>query len=52
MNHDFASAKEIVITGLSAGGIGTFLWSNYVKTIVKSPEIVVSVPDSGVYVLF
>ena len=50
--HNFANAKEVVITGLSAGGIGTYLWSNYAKSLVKNPEVVVSIPDSGVFILF
>ena len=52
MNYNFANAEEIIITGLSAGGIGAFLWSSYVKTIVNHPEVVVSIPDSAALVLF
>lgn len=41
-----------MITGLSAGGVGTFLWTNYVRTIIKNPTNVISIPDSGIFPIF
>lgn len=47
--YGLADAKAVVLTGGSAGGIATFLWQNYLKTIVKNPLAVLSIPDSGVF---
>ena len=40
--------NKIVITGVSAGGIATYLYSNYIlaKTITAK---VYSIPDSGLF---
>lgn len=45
----FAQAQKIILTGGSAGGVGTFLWNNYFIDYVKKPDIVHSIPDSGVF---
>lgn len=50
--HSLADANQVIITGLSAGGIGTYLWADYVKTLIKSPESVLAIPDSGIFVLY
>jgi len=45
----FFSAETIVVTGVSAGGAATFLWSNYIyeQSLRKN---VISIPDSGVFI--
>jgi O-palmitoleoyl-L-serine hydrolase len=30
----FSSAKRVVLTGSSAGGMATFIWADYVKTLL------------------
>ena len=48
--HDFFNATTIVITGESAGGLATFLWSNYVYDR-STKKNVYSIPDSGLFLL-
>lgn len=47
----FKNADQIVITGSSAGGIASYIWPNYVRTLVANASNVVSIPDSGVFLL-
>ena len=39
--------NKIVITGVSAGGIATYLWSNHV--VEHSTAKVYAIPDSGMF---
>jgi hypothetical protein len=48
---NFKSASQIIITGSSAGGIATYLWTNYVTTLVNNPSTVISIPDSGIFLI-
>jgi hypothetical protein len=38
-----------MLTGSSAGGVATFLWSNYVKSLLVNPQALSAVIDSGVF---
>lgn len=38
-----------MLAGLSAGAVGSYIWSNYVRTLVGDPEIVLTIPDSGIF---
>ena len=42
-------ASKILFTGGSAGGIGSFLWGNYLQSIIDKPDSVYIVPDSGIF---
>ena len=46
---NFKTADQIIITGVSAGGIGAFLWTNYVRNLVTNASVVISIPDSSVF---
>ncbi len=37
------------MTGASAGATATYLWSGYVKEMLKDPMALYSVVDSGVF---
>lgn len=52
LNRQFGlyNCTEVVITGGSAGGMATFLWSNYLNKLVKGE--VYSIIDSGVFLNF
>ena len=39
-----------MLTGASAGGVGTFLWNNYFLDYVNRPGVVSSIADSGVFI--
>jgi hypothetical protein len=38
-----------VLTGASAGGLATFIWTNYLRSKLKNPAYLYSVPDTGVF---
>ena len=48
-HYDLHNAQQVVVTGTSAGGIATYLWSNHVRLMLARPENVLSIPDSGVF---
>jgi O-palmitoleoyl-L-serine hydrolase len=43
------NSTKVVLTGASAGGLATFIWSNYLKTKLKNPGYLYSIPDTGVF---
>lgn len=45
----FKSATDIVVTGQSAGGLATFLWTNYIADRAPKNSKVWSLPDSGIF---
>ena len=45
----FSQATEIVVTGQSAGGLATFMWSNYIKNRALNTTKVWAIPDSGIF---
>jgi O-palmitoleoyl-L-serine hydrolase len=44
----FSKATEIVVTGQSAGGLATFLWTNYIAARAPTAKVW-SLPDSGIF---
>ena len=44
------SADKIVLTGVSAGGIATYAWSNYLYDRSVNKQVF-SLPDSGLFVV-
>lgn len=48
-HYDLRNAPKVVLTGGSAGGAGTFMWTNYLRTLVAHPENVYPIPDSGMF---
>lgn len=48
-NYQLNKASKILLTGGSAGALGAYLWSNYLQGIVDNPNIVYTVPDSGIF---
>ena len=46
---DFYNGDTIVITGVSAGGVATFLYANYLLSNTKTSKIL-AIPDSGLFV--
>jgi hypothetical protein len=47
--YNLAQAERIVVSGSSAGGIATYLWVDYFRTLVPNPKVVYGVADSGVF---
>lgn len=46
---DFYNGDTIVMTGVSAGGMATFQWSNYLMEHTKTSKVY-AVPDSGYFI--
>lgn len=47
--YGLRDAETIMLTGVSAGGMATYLWSNYVRGMMKKPEGFFTVIDSGIF---
>ncbi len=47
--YGLANADKIVISGSSAGGIATFLWVDYLRSLVPNPKVVYGIADSGIF---
>jgi hypothetical protein len=39
----------VLLTGASSGGIATFSYSNYVRSLLNNPNALYSVADSGIF---
>lgn len=46
---DFYNGNTIVLTGVSAGGIGTYFYSNYLVQNTKTSKVY-AIPDSGLFI--
>ena len=46
---DFYNGDSIVITGVSAGGMATFFYSNYLYENAKKAKVY-AIPDSGLFI--
>jgi len=51
LKNDFNSVEQVVVSGQSAGGLATYLWTEYVREFVKKLIVfdVWSLPDSGIF---
>ena len=47
--YNFSTAKKIVMTGISAGGMATYLWIDYLRGMVNDPNKVYGIVDSGIF---
>lgn len=46
--YDFYNKDTILMTGVSAGGIATYFWMNYLYDNTKSSKVF-AFPDSGLF---
>lgn len=51
LKNNFNSVEQVVITGGSAGGLATFVWTEYITEFVKKLIVfdIWSLPDSGIF---
>ena len=47
--YNFAKAKKIVMAGISAGGIATYLWIDYLADMVNNRKKIYGIVDSGIF---
>ena len=45
----FAEAKKVVLSGSSAGGMATFIWTDYVQTLLGKNTEYYPIPDSSIF---
>lgn len=48
-SYDIQGAQRIVLTGASAGGIATIMWSNYFRSLLQNPSSLYVIADSGIF---
>lgn len=46
---DFYNGESIVITGISAGGMATYFYCNYLMENTKTAKVY-AIPDSGLFI--
>jgi len=49
-NLGMNASSEVVLTGVSAGGLATLNWANYLQTLLPNTTSLYAVPDSGFFV--
>lgn len=47
-NKLFSGVSQIIVGGDSAGGLATYLWTNYIADMAKNAKVW-SLPDSGIF---
>ena len=50
--YNLADADQVLITGSSAGGVASFLWSNHIQGLVNNPHNVIVAADSNVFIRY
>lgn len=48
--YNFNETKKMVLTGTSAGGISTYIWADYIKTLLPNPSTsFYALPESSIF---
>jgi hypothetical protein len=47
--YNIQQASKIILTGASAGGIGTFTWTNYFRNLLHYPERLYTIADASIF---
>lgn len=47
--YNLSQAERIIVSGSSAGGMATYLWVDYFRSLVPNPKVVFGVADSGIF---
>ena len=48
--YNLKAAKEIVIAGVSAGAMASYMWTNQIQEMVDNPNAVSTIVDSGIFI--
>lgn len=48
MHGLFTTSTEILVTGISAGGLAAFIWADYIRD-KSTHKNVYAAPDSGIF---
>jgi len=49
VTYVLGEATDMIVTGDSAGGLATYNWVNYIKTLLRPDAKIVAAPDSGLF---
>jgi hypothetical protein len=47
--YNLSKAEKIIVSGSSAGGMATYLWVDYFRSLVPNAKTVFGVVDSGIF---
>ena len=48
--YNFKAAKKIIIAGVSAGAMASYMWTNQIQEMVDNPNAVSTIVDSGIFI--
>lgn len=48
--YNLTAATELVVSGVSAGAMAAYMWTNHIQTLVSNPKVVSTIIDSGVFI--
>ncbi len=46
-DYNLHLADKVILTGMSAGGVATLLWTDYLKAKLPTNVVFAAAPDSG-----
>ena len=49
IHQQYGMAEKVVLFGESSGGVGAFIWADYVRGMVRDPKKFYGVADSGIF---
>ena len=49
---NLSNAEKVILTGSSAGGIATYLWTDYLASLLGSKTEYYPIPDSSIFLPF
>lgn len=48
--YDFKNASQVIVTGVSAGAMAAYMWTNHIQSLLNDPKAVSTIIDSGVFI--
>lgn len=48
--YNLKAAKEVVVAGVSAGAMASYMWTNHIQGLVDNPNVVSTIVDSGIFI--
>jgi hypothetical protein len=48
--YNFNAASQVIVTGVSAGAMAAYMWTNHIQSLFTDPKVVSTIIDSGVFI--
>jgi hypothetical protein len=48
--YNLKGASQVIVTGVSAGAMAAYMWTNYIQSLLPDPKVVSTIIDSGVFI--